>query len=73
MKITPCEKLDLFEMGNFIKSFDSYEDVELFLKTKLENEILFYGYKKGDRKYLAEIYNSRRYSIIKSTYFKFSV
>lgn len=73
MKITPYEKFDLYQHGNFINSFDSYEDIEIFLKSELENEIWFYSMKNSDRKYLAEMFNNKKYSVIKSTYLNFSV
>lgn len=73
MKIIPYEKFDLYQHGNFINSFDSYEDIEKFLQNKLEEETLFYSIKNSDRKYLAEMFNNKKYSIIKSTYLKFSV
>lgn len=64
-KIEYVDKIDLYRKGNYIGSFDSYDDILKFFDRNLEWE-------KYSGKDNVDYLNSSNYSVIQSKHLKFS-
>ena len=65
MKIEYIDKFDLYNNGNYIGSFDSYDEILKFFDRNLEWE-------KYSGKDNVDYLNSSNYSVIQSKHLKFS-
>ena len=65
MKIEYVDKYDLYKNGNYIGSFDSYDEILKFFDRNLEWE-------KYSGKDNVDYLNSSNYSVIQSKHLKFS-
>lgn len=72
MKITPYIHYDLYSNGNFVKSFNSKEDVDKYFHDMFEEEkIKWFVFDNFETSFIQEL-NDKNYSIIKSEYLHFS-
>lgn len=70
MKITPYIHYDLYSNGNFVKSFNSKEDIDKYFRDMFEEEKTKWFY--FDNVMFIKELNDKNYSIIKSEYLHFS-
>ena len=71
MKITPYIHYDRYSNGNFVKSFNSKEDIDKFFRDMFEEEKKTKWFYFDNVMFIKEL-NDKNYSIIKSEYLHFS-
>ena len=68
MKIEYVDKIDLYKKGNYIGSFDSYDETLKYFESKFNDWTKFYGnYNNALR-----AFNDSRHTVIRSKHLKFS-
>ena len=68
MKIEYIDKFDLYNNGNYIGSFDSYDETLKYFESKFNDWTKFYGnYNNALR-----AFNDSRHTVIRSKHLKFS-
>ena len=68
MKIEYIDKFDLYNNGNYIGSFDSYDEIVKYFEGKFNDWTRYYGnYNNALR-----AFNDSRHTVIRSKHLKFS-